>query len=166
MIRTRLVCIAVLLTSVFSPFSLALPDDKNQPISISADSATKDGNKGITIYSGDVIITQGSVRITGDTITLKENNGAIQSIVTEGSPATFRQKVSLQGSTVEAEGNKLDYQSRNEILIITGNAKVKQDNRITQSNFIRYNISNNQINAGKNNASESGRVNMIIPAGG
>ncbi|MCZ7019093.1 LptA/OstA family protein, partial [Salmonella enterica] len=48
----------------------ALPNDSQQPIHIQADDAQLDDKQGIATYKGDVIITQGSMKITGNTVTL------------------------------------------------------------------------------------------------
>ncbi|WP_351125661.1 LptA/OstA family protein, partial [Shewanella sp. T24-MNA-CIBAN-0130] len=45
----------------------ALPNDSQQPIHISADDAQLDDKKGVATYTGGVIITQGSMKITGNT---------------------------------------------------------------------------------------------------
>ena len=44
----------------------ALPGDSNEPIEIEADFAELDDEKGETIYVGNVIVTQGSLRMTGE----------------------------------------------------------------------------------------------------
>ena len=62
-IAVTLLCILV------SQFSLALPDDRQQPIHISADNALRDEKKGITIYRGNVVLNQGSLHISANRIT-------------------------------------------------------------------------------------------------
>ncbi|NIN34018.1 MAG: lipopolysaccharide transport periplasmic protein LptA, partial [Gammaproteobacteria bacterium] len=69
-----------------------LSTDKNQDIEIESDSVYLDDTQKLGIYSGDVVVTQGSIRITGDTLTIhytEEND--IDKIIVEGEPATFRQ---------------------------------------------------------------------------
>src|SRR5690554_7405256 len=68
---------AVLLATGFSLLSSlahALPSDSQQPIHVKADSAEMDDKRGVAIYRGDVIITQGTLKITGDTVTITLNN--------------------------------------------------------------------------------------------
>ena len=48
----------------------ALPNDQEQPIRIQADDAQLDDKNGVATYKGDVIITQGSMKITGNTVTI------------------------------------------------------------------------------------------------
>ena len=51
-------------------YSHALPSDANQPIKLLADKATYSERTGVTSYSGSVIITQGSLKLTADNITV------------------------------------------------------------------------------------------------
>lgn len=48
----------------------ALPSDANQPIRLLADKATYSESTGVTNYLGNVIIEQGTLKITADNITL------------------------------------------------------------------------------------------------
>jgi len=51
----------------------ALSTDKRQDIEIEADAAELDDLKGIVVYRGNVIVKQGSLRMTGDTMTVTFN---------------------------------------------------------------------------------------------
>ena len=48
--------------------SHALSTDSNQPIRVQADSAELDDGKGVATYRGNVVITQGSLRVTGTSL--------------------------------------------------------------------------------------------------
>ena len=138
----------------------ALPDDREQPINISADKAQKNDKKGIMIYQGDVVITQGSIKMTGDKITIYNNNGDIEKIIAEGRPARFKQKPDLQSEDVIARGNTLNYNLNKESLLLEGDALLKQDGRTTNSNKITYDMKSTVVNAG--DSSSNGRVEMVI----
>ena len=67
---------SLLLTFIlfFIPVSLmALSSDRSQPIDLEADSADIDDLKGISIYTGNVILTQGSMVIKSSKLTLYTN---------------------------------------------------------------------------------------------
>ena len=53
-----------------SASAFALPNDRDQPIRIQADNAHLDDKQGVATYTGDVIITQGSMMIKGNTVTM------------------------------------------------------------------------------------------------
>lgn len=46
----------------------AIPSDRNQPISLLADRATYNEKTGITTYTGNVIIEQGTMKLQADSI--------------------------------------------------------------------------------------------------
>ena len=65
-------CAGMLLLLLSLPAALthALPDDRDQPIHITADKALRDEKKGVTIYSGNVQMVQGSLELEADTLTI------------------------------------------------------------------------------------------------
>ena len=72
----------------------ALPSDANQPIRLLADRATYVERTGVTTYSGNVTIEQGSLKIAADNITLNlSNDRKISSATATGRPATFQQVI-------------------------------------------------------------------------
>jgi lipopolysaccharide export system protein LptA len=52
------------------PGALALPSDPGQPIEIEAATLVLDQGKGIGTYSGNVVLTQGSIRIEAETLVI------------------------------------------------------------------------------------------------
>ena len=68
----------------------ALPNDNEQPIRIQANEAQLDDKQGVATYKGDVIITQGSMKITGNTVTITRNAaGEIDIVTSVGNLAYF-----------------------------------------------------------------------------
>jgi len=73
---------ALLLAVLFVAFSgtvLALPDDREQPIRITADQALRDEKQGFTEYTGNVRMDQGSLHIEADKITKLTKSPSITS---------------------------------------------------------------------------------------
>ncbi|MFP3519829.1 lipopolysaccharide transport periplasmic protein LptA, partial [Pseudomonas sp. SIMBA_077] len=62
------------------------------PIRIQADDAQLDDKNGVATYKGDVIITQGSMKITGNTVTItRSKTGEIDVVTSVGNLAYFEQ---------------------------------------------------------------------------
>lgn len=73
--------------------AFALPSDRNQPITLLADRATFNERTGVTTYSGNVIIEQGTMKLQANSIVANLNNKRQISLITAtGSPAQFQQK--------------------------------------------------------------------------
>ena len=78
-------------------YSHALPSDANQPIKLLADKATYSERTGVTSYTGTVVITQGTFKMTADDITVNLSQGrSINSAVATGRPATMQQVVTQE----------------------------------------------------------------------
>ena len=88
----------------------ALPEDRNQPIRVQADTAELDDRQGVAVYRGDVVITQGSMKITGDTVTITQNgSGDVEVFTSIGKPAYYEQKPSADKEVVKAYGLTIQY---------------------------------------------------------
>jgi lipopolysaccharide export system protein LptA len=155
-------CLLMLFTTIglhcLSINASALPEDREQPINVSADKAYKNDKKGTTIYEGNVIITQGSIRISGDKISIFDTNGTVNKMVAEGKPAKFKQKPDAQSEDVIANGSTIEYDINKETLLLLENALLKQDSGTTNSNKITYDMSTAIVNAGD----DTGRVIMVL----
>ena len=138
---------------------IGLPEDRQQPIRISSNSAIKDEKRGITIYEGDVNIDQGTLSIKGDKITVYLESEQVSRIVAEGKPAHFKQKPAPEKDYVEAKAFTIEYQLVQKTISLTDQAFLNQNGQITRSNKIHYNIDDDKIEAG----SAGGRVTILLP---
>ena len=79
------VAIATLLAGLLpAGASFALPEDRDQPIQITADTAIRDEKQGVTVYTGNVHMIQGSLDIVADTITIFHETAQADKIAAEG----------------------------------------------------------------------------------
>nr|BFE91414.1 hypothetical protein GCM10020185_19500 [Pseudomonas brassicacearum subsp. brassicacearum] len=113
----------------------ALPDDRNQPIRIQADDAQLDDKNGVATYKGDVIITQGSMKVTGNTVTITRTpSGDIDVVTSVGNLAYFEQ-LQTAGDTkpVQGYGVTIQYHAAQDRVVLIDRAKVvDKDNNVTQ----------------------------------
>ncbi len=142
-------------------YSHALPSDANQPIKLLADKATYSERTGVTSYSGNVIITQGTLRLTADDITVNlSQQRSINSAVATGRPATMQQIVTKEKGLAKGQANKIDYNAVNGIITLTGNAKLDQNGASFAGNVIRYSLKAGDVEA---TAGGNQRVELILP---
>ncbi|WP_291368847.1 lipopolysaccharide transport periplasmic protein LptA, partial [Acinetobacter sp. UBA5934] len=82
---------------VFSSAAVfAIPSDRNQPISLVADRATYNEKTGVTTYTGNVIIEQGTMKLQANSIVANLNSQKqISSITATGGPARFQQQTEV-----------------------------------------------------------------------
>ena len=151
----------------FSVATFALPSDRNQPISLVADKATYNERTGVTTYSGNVIIEQGTMKLQATSIVAQLNkNKQISTITATGSPAKFQQQVDTDKGIARGEAQKIVYNAETGILNLIGNAYLYQNGASIRSNTLRYSMNKGDIEAsGSSNetGSPKGRVQIIIP---
>lgn len=146
----------------WQPMAMALPSDSNQAIHITADSATRNDQTGITLYQGDVLLTQGSLKVSGDSIELRQTGNTITTIIAKGRPAEFQQRPAVSKEITHAYGRVLDYNIHTKELEITGQAKVTQGADIFSGNRIVYNINKSTVNAFSDASTNGERVQIVI----
>ncbi len=147
--------------------ALALPTDRDQPVRIQADSAELDEGKGVAVYRGNVIITQGSLKITGDAVTISQNRQKEDDVFTAtGKPAQYEQKPAADKSAVRASGMTIQYFAASERIVLIDRAKIVQAGNTFEGEKIVYDVRKQIVNAGRA-GSESvsaprSRIDMVI----
>lgn len=151
--------------------AMALATDQKQAIKIEADTGELDDARNINTYTGNVIVTQGSIRITGDKMTVHYNeNNEIEVLVVEGNPATYRQLPDSSKVYDEAQAKRMEYHKRKNLVILINNARVKQESGSLSSDRIEYDSALSRVKASSTpaakgeNPEHKGRVKIIIPA--
>lgn len=105
--------------------------DRGKPMVVESDgqqSATVDLKAKVTIISGNVVITQGTLQIKADRVELREEASGRYNANARGGndqPATFRQKRDLVNEVVEAEAQRVEYDGSTEKVRLIGNAKLR-----------------------------------------
>jgi lipopolysaccharide export system protein LptA len=145
----------------------ALPSDRDQPIRIQADTAELDDKQGVAVYRGDVIITQGTLKITGDTVTITQTaSGDIDVFTSVGNLAYYEQKPAVDKDIVKAYGKTIQYFASNERIVLIDQAKVIQEGNTFEGEKIVYDTRRQIVNAGRatgNNVSmPRPRIDMVI----
>lgn len=155
-----------LASAMSSLSSWALPEDRNQPIRVQADSAELDDRQRVAVYYGNVIITQGSLKITGDKVTITQTpNGEIDVVTAIGKPAYYEQQPSADKDLVKAYGLTIQYFAANERVVLIDQAKVVQEGNTFEGEKIVYDTRRQIVNAGRANSDVTTprpRIDMII----
>jgi len=144
----------------------SLPNDREQPIHIQADNAQLDDKKGIATYTGDVIITQGSMKITGNTVTLtRAASGDIDVVTSVGTRAYFEQQQSTaKPDKMQGWAKQIQYQAQKDTIILTDDAKVVNEGNTTEGEKIVYNTQTQVATAGRapGVTTPRQRIDMVI----
>ena len=131
--------IIILFCIIVSNSSFALSTDKEKDIEIEADTADMDDLNGITIYRGDVVVIQGSICMTGHTMTVHfDDDGEMELVIMQGNPATYRQLPDYSKVYDEAEALQMEYYSLKDYIILIDKAWVLQEGDTMTGARIEY----------------------------
>jgi len=159
--------LVLLLLTLITSLSQALPSDREQPIKITADSAVRNEQTGETRYEGSVELTQGSLHIEADLLTLYQYDGAADGLITAtGTPATLQQTPQEGKAPIKAAAHRIAYDQKGDKVTLTENARIEQDGAIVTGATIDYVLSQQRVTANSDQTTGQGtgqRVEMIIP---
>ncbi|CAK0746350.1 Lipopolysaccharide export system protein LptA [Gammaproteobacteria bacterium] len=129
--------------------ALALPSDRQQPISIEADRADMDDHKGISIYRGKVTLVQGSMMLKCDVLTTHHahETRALVKAIAEGGPASFRQRPAPDKEEIVATAPRMEYLVDKQLVYLLEKAEITQGRNVFRGKRIEYNINDNQVHA-------------------
>ncbi len=149
----------------FNAFSEAA--DRNQPIELEADSVTVNDAKKISTYSGNVILTQGSLVIRADKLIVREDEQGFQHSTSTGNPSTFKQKREGKNEYMEGSAQRIEYDGRMDKVQLYTRASVKRGEDVVHGDYISYdaNAEYAEVLGGvksESGGSSSGRVKAII----
>lgn len=159
-------CILWLLTAVSMTLS-ALESDQYQAIVIHSDSAQLNAKTGKVTYSGNVVLEQGTIRITSDELILtRKEEGQLESAkaIGKSKQATYQQQIKAGEELTKARANTILYSQKNNDVTFTGNASLTQKENLITGERIVYDITKEVANVGASTHSkqEKSRVKVII----
>lgn len=136
-----------LLAALIPALALAKQSDRDQPLNYTSKyTEAYQTPNGISTLRGDVVITQGSLRMTGALAKIHlDANMQIARIVVTGSPAHIQQ-LDDSGNLMTGDAATLDYDNIHGIAVLTGNAVVTQQGRGQfNGDKLTYNTQTSQI---------------------
>ncbi|HEY8568352.1 lipopolysaccharide transport periplasmic protein LptA [Microbulbifer sp.] len=156
----RLLCAAFTATFLLASQANALPNDREQPVKVSADKLEANRSKNLSVYSGNVVISQGSLQIRADRVEVHGNTkGEINRVIATGTPAHFQQQVEESTNPVKARAKRIEFLVSSDALQLSGEAFVDRDGNTLSAERINYDLKSEQMQA--QGQSEKKRVEMI-----
>ena len=142
--------------------------DREKPINIEADRAHMDDKTSTAIFEGNVVLTQGTLLIKADTLTVVQENDEFKQGIALGENAYFRQKREGYQDYIEGEAHRIEFDALTDQLTMITNAKLWREGDEVQGNFIHYNAATETFvvkGVGQDNSPQNGskgRVKAII----
>ena len=146
--------------------------DRLQPLHAEADKLHYDDARQTSVFTGSVVITKGTILIRGDRVEVRQDAQGNQFGVVTGKPGSFRQKREGLDEHIEGLAERIEYDSRSEVVTFTGAAVMRrykgtQLNDETMGSVITYNSGNDtfSVEGGSGNRTAnnpSGRVRAML----
>ncbi|SDJ65662.1 lipopolysaccharide transport periplasmic protein LptA [Microbulbifer yueqingensis] len=138
----------------------ALPSDREQPVKVNAQKLEANRGKNLSVYSGNVVITQGSLQIRADRVEVHGNpEGEIRRVIAIGNPAHFQQQMQQSQNLVKARAKRIEFKVNSDELQLTGEAYVDRDGNTLSAEKIDYDLNSEKMQA--QGQAGDGRVEMI-----
>jgi lipopolysaccharide export system protein LptA len=112
--------------------------DKDKPIDLEADNVVVNDAKKTSTYTGNVILTQGTLMIRGDKLVVVEDIHGFQHSTSYGNPTTFRQKMEGKNEYMEGSAQRIEYDGRMDKVKLFTKAWVKRGDDIVHGDYIMY----------------------------
>jgi lipopolysaccharide export system protein LptA len=161
----------ILLKLLFLPLflSLTLPAyaekaDREKPVHLEADNVTLDDIKKVSVFEGNVLLTQGTLMLRADRVEAKQNDNGLQNVSAEGNPVSFRQKRDGVDEYIEGFARQVEYDNMQGTLRLIGNARLSKGGDEIRGSQITYDTKTEfyKVIGQQGVAGPSGRVRVII----
>lgn len=131
--------IVIFILTIFFTNVFALKGDENKKTIITADGkGTYNAKTQEATLNGNVSITRGSLKVHANRGVVSQNKEGNKIIILSGSPVTFEQ-LDDNYQKIQGQGNNFIYNSKSNLAILKGRARIKQNNNIVIGDSITYN---------------------------
>lgn len=161
--KTRL-ALALLLLVFISHQAVALPEDRELPLSVAAQQMQWNNQAQRATYQGQVELHQGELLLKSAQLEIQRNAAGEleQAIATQPKgQAYLRDLPDAAKPEVEAWGESIDYLPSKNLVILTGKAHLTQGNDSFTGHKLTYNLVTQDIQAEQKSSSDA-RVEIIL----
>lgn len=140
-----------------TPACFAERADRNKPLHLESDQVVLDDASKISTFTGNVQLTQGTMLIRGDKIVVMQDKDGFKHGTVYGNTATFLQKREGLDEYVEGNGERIEYDTRADVVDFYEQARVKRGLDEVRGEHITYNIKTEifQVNSGGTSSAET-----------
>jgi len=145
--------------------------DRDMPTNVEANKMSADDARRMTIFEGSVVLTRGTIRLTADRVTVRQDAEGFQFATAIGKPARFRQRQDpkppeTEGVWLEGEALRMEMDDRSGRIELYDNAHVKRGGDEVAGNYILLDQRSDyfSVSTGKDgkDAAPAGRVKAVI----
>ncbi|WP_294764849.1 lipopolysaccharide transport periplasmic protein LptA [uncultured Rhodoferax sp.] len=147
--------------------------DRNKPMNVEADALRYDDLKQVSVFTGNVVLTKGSIIIRGAQLEVRQDPDGYQHGLVTGSastPAFFRQKRDGVDEYIEGDGETIEYDGRADTVRFLKKAQLRRlrgatlADEVSGASILYENLSDKFTvdGAPKTAAAPAGRVRAML----
>ena len=155
-LKNNLFCLTAL--ALMLPTANSEKFDFEQEIKISSSRQSADLKNKIFSYIDNVMITQGTLTIHASLVQVLTLEKDDKVYIAKGTPATFEQTLQ-DGSLINLQANEIRYEPSKNIVVISGNALLRQEGSEVSGSKITYNFDTEYVNA---ESLENAKVETVL----
>ena len=159
-LMAKLRCL-ILLFTLLATQANALSFDATQPVEIESDHVSYRTEENTAIYSGNVMLKQGPLMISANSLTIVTEKSKISLVRAEGSPTFFEHQIK-DDQTISGRAVSIEYSNKDKRLLLQGSAVLNQKSGSIQADRIFYNIETRHGQAEPMDDKQGGRVKVIL----
>lgn len=141
--------------------ALGAKSEPDAPIHIKARDVTLSEKTGIAVYRGDVVLTQGQLRIQADRVEVRTRNRRAEFVLAIGNPARFHQHTQDSGGDIFISAQRVEYHAAKQQVTLRGSVVVRKGQDILRSSIAYYDLDQGSFTA-QAGAEAEDRVTAII----
>lgn len=140
------------------PDAYALKGDADKPINIRAHRVEANEKTGVSVYSGNVVMTQGSLTVEADRLEVTLRNGQTELIRANGKPLRMHARTDA-GEDVRARAARAEYHGKARKIDLFGDVELRRDGDVFTGAVLHYLLDNETFTA---EGGDEGQVSATI----
>lgn len=140
------------------PNAHALKTDADQPINIRAHSVEANEKSGVSVYRGNVVMTQGSLRIEADRLEVTLRNGQPDLLRAWGKPAHMYTRTDA-GEDIRAKAGRIEYHGKTRQIDLYENVELTRNTDMFHGAIVHYSLDDQVFTAA---GGDNGQVTATI----
>ena len=158
----------VLVLAALPLSAYAEKSDREKAVNVESDRVTVDDVKQISVFDGNVVLTQGTMVIRGERMEVRQDKEGFKQGTVWGNLAYFRQKREGASELIEGWGERIEYDSRADKVQLFTRAAMKKGDDDVAGDYISYDANTEffQVIGGGAKAATSnnpeGRVRTVL----
>lgn len=144
---------------------LALPEDRGQPIHVSAQQVLIDEPGGVSHYSGEAEVTQGSLLLKAETIDVFSRQRQVDKVIAVGDKdqlAHYQQAQPEQTRFIQAQAQTITYLIDRQLVKLKGKAHLIQGFDSFSGGSLDYDIKQDKVLLKRSETDDAQRVRFKI----